>query len=193
MRNESIRPSSAAVTAPAAGPITRAAAVLKVSEIEKLISIDGTRRASIPVVTVSASRATRANDTGPVQICHPEYAAMTTPAQMTVLTRGVARWAPGFAVFRSCGPEPGRTRPLVVIGTPRARFATIFPIPASNRVSCDARLGTDEGSGVGRGDRTAHGGPRPTHGLPSAGRARGNASPPGPSLFALTFRGDQAR
>ena len=125
MRNDSIRPSSAAVTAPADGPITRAAAVLKVSEIEKLISIDGTRRASMPVVTVSASRATRTNDSGPVQICHPEYAAMTTPAQMTALTRGVARWAPGFCCVSFMW---SRTRAYLPFRTYRHAAATVATI-----------------------------------------------------------------
>jgi len=72
MRNDSIRPSIPAVTAPAAGPITRAAAVLKVSETEKLIGIAGTGIASQPTMTVSARSTTRANDTGPVRICQVE-------------------------------------------------------------------------------------------------------------------------
>ena len=72
MRNDSIRPSRAAVTAPAAGPMSRAAAVLNVSEIEKLIGMSGTRSASQPAVTVSTRSTTSANDTGPPTICHAE-------------------------------------------------------------------------------------------------------------------------
>ncbi len=60
------------MTAPAAGPMTSAAAVLKVSEIEKLISIAGTSIASQPAMTVSARSTIRASDTGPVRICQPE-------------------------------------------------------------------------------------------------------------------------
>ena len=66
IRYESMSPSTAAVNAPAAGPMSSAAAMLNVSEIEKLIGIDGTRRASHPARTVSERKTTKAGDSGPV-------------------------------------------------------------------------------------------------------------------------------
>jgi hypothetical protein len=74
MRNDSMRPSSAAVNTPAAGPMSRAAAVLKVSEMEKLISIAGTRSASHPAVAVSTSMAISAYETGSVATSQTENA-----------------------------------------------------------------------------------------------------------------------
>ena len=54
MRADSTRPSSAAVTAPAAGPNTSADAMLKMSEIEKLMGIPGMRRVARSLATVNA-------------------------------------------------------------------------------------------------------------------------------------------
>ena len=55
-QKDSTSPSKAAVIAPAAGPKSTAAAMLNVSEIEKLISIEGIRSMTQPVLTVRPAR-----------------------------------------------------------------------------------------------------------------------------------------
>jgi hypothetical protein len=83
--------------------MSRAAAVLNVSEIEKLIGMDGTRNATSPAPTVREIKTTKAGDTGWVTMCHPEYKTTSSPVAMTVATNGVARWVPVFCSVLSTG------------------------------------------------------------------------------------------
>ena len=64
MRADSTRPSRAAVIAPADGPNSSAAAMLNVSEIEKLIGMAGMRSVAQPLATVRPTRINHSRPTG---------------------------------------------------------------------------------------------------------------------------------
>src|SRR3954470_15023198 len=63
-RAEMARLSSATVIVPAAGPNSKAAAIVKVSEIEKLTGTTGIRRVAAPLVTVKAAKMNHATPGG---------------------------------------------------------------------------------------------------------------------------------
>src|SRR4051812_30345958 len=63
-RAEMARLSSATVMVPAAGPNSSAAAIVKVSEIEKLTGTTGIRSVAAPLVTVNAARMIQATPGG---------------------------------------------------------------------------------------------------------------------------------
>src|SRR5947208_5781367 len=92
MREVSIRPSSAALTAPADGPKSSAAAMLNVSEIEKLIGIAGMRSMGRPLATVRATRMSHCRPTGCLTRSNTEYAAMATPNRMMPRTYTLTVW-----------------------------------------------------------------------------------------------------
>ena len=86
MRDDSTRPSSAAVMAPADGPNSSAAAMLKVSEIEKLIGIAGMRSVAQPLATVRATRMSHSGPTGFLTRSATEYTQTAAPNRMTAST-----------------------------------------------------------------------------------------------------------
>ena len=64
IRADSTRPSRAAVIAPADGPNSSVAAILNVSEIEKLMGMLGMRSVAHPLATVSPTRINHSSATG---------------------------------------------------------------------------------------------------------------------------------
>jgi len=85
-REVSTRPSSAAHTAPADGPNRSDAAILKMSEIEKLIGIAGMRSIAQPLTTVSAARISHSLPSGCRTRCAIDMAITAAPARITVAT-----------------------------------------------------------------------------------------------------------
>src|SRR5206468_12132415 len=92
MREVSIRPSSAALIAPADGPKSNAAAMLNVSEIEKLIGIAGMRSMGRPLATVRATRMSYCRPTGCLAWSNTEYAAMTITNMRVATTYTLTVW-----------------------------------------------------------------------------------------------------
>src|SRR5262245_29069902 len=92
-RAEMARLSSATVIVPAAGPNSSAAAIVKVSEIEKLTGTTGMRSVAAPLVTVKAARMNHATPGGVVTRCHTDIPSTTPPSNVTdcVYRRGASR------------------------------------------------------------------------------------------------------
>ena len=72
--------------APADGPKSNAAAMLKVSEMEKLIGIAGMRSVAQPLATVSASRMSHSAGIGRDNTSETEYARRIAPARLAPQT-----------------------------------------------------------------------------------------------------------
>ena len=86
MRYDTTTPSRAAVMAPAEGPNSRAEAMLKTSEIEKLIGMPGMRSVAQPLAMVSAMSTAHSRPTGRVATLTPARATTQAPARITHVT-----------------------------------------------------------------------------------------------------------
>ena len=84
--DESTRPSSAAVIAPADGPTSKAATMLNVSEMEKLTCMAGMRSVAHPLAAVSTSRMIHSAGIGRDNTSETEYARRIAPARLALQT-----------------------------------------------------------------------------------------------------------
>ena len=83
MRYDTTTPSSAAVMAPAEGPNSRADAMLKTSEIEKLIGMPGMRSVAQPLAMVSAMSTAHSGAMERLARSTPASAITEMPARIT--------------------------------------------------------------------------------------------------------------
>src|SRR5262249_38726337 len=90
---------------PAAGPNSSAAAMVKVSEIEKLTGTTGMRNVAAPLVMVKAARIIHATPGGAVTRWYTDIPSTTPPSNVTdcVYRRGASRM-PTLLYYP--GPDP---------------------------------------------------------------------------------------
>src|SRR3989442_3714179 len=104
-RIEMTRLSIATVTIPAAGPNSRAAAIVKLSEIEKLTGVPGNRSVADPLSTVRPTSTNQRSSTGALPSCHSEARITRLPAAAIAGRNSRSIFFAAMSIKRACGAD----------------------------------------------------------------------------------------